>query len=111
MIQLKENNCWFNKVGYQQQEESIETQGGNEILIQKDVYCFPAIYKMSGCIFIIALPLLETQVSPTVIAVHTISPWIFFKFMVLQLMAESAHIHIPPAFSLSLPRPALPWLF
>lgn len=103
--------CSIKSVTKQQQREAIGTQGGDKNLPEKVVHCFPTICRISAWIFTLALPPLETQVSPTLIAVHTILPWIFFQFMVLQLIAESAHIHVPPVFSLFLPRPALPWLF
>lgn len=119
-INHKQPCIWFNikkttfglikSVIKQQQEEAYATQCGDEILPEEDVHWFPAIYRISACIFALAPPALETQVSPSLIAVHTISPWIFFQFIVLQLVTESAHIHIAPAFSLFLPRPALPWL-
>lgn len=101
--------CSIKSVIKQQQGEAIGTQGDDKILPEKDVHCFPAIYRISACIFTPAPPPLETQVSPTLIVVHTISPWIFFHGFAVDGW-ECTHSH-SSSFSLFLPRCALPWLF
>lgn len=90
---------WFNKVSYQ------TAAGGSHCnsmwrwdFTRKRYSLVSCNYMIGACIFTLAPLPLETQVSLALIAVCTISPWIFLQFMVLQLMAESAHIHVPPVF-------------
>lgn len=51
-------------ISYQWQEDAIGIQGGDEILPEKDVHCFPAIYRISACIFTLALLPLKHRCLP-----------------------------------------------
>lgn len=70
---MKTIGCSVKSVIKQQQWEDTGTQGGDEILPEKDAHCFLAIYRISACIFTLAPPPLETQVSPILIAVYTVT--------------------------------------